>query len=152
MRSKTRTSTSTDSRTPMQINETSSRLQLSTIHRVRIWREVGISKKLKCSYQIASSLGRASYPVHSHNGLFWYFSDTPFRVFFYFLFCHTMIHTPDHPHNPQYQSALHTRNRLRVLQASRMNDTHRIDKTLREIILGVTWLVAERLSGERLPR
>ncbi|MBC7498771.1 hypothetical protein H7170_03960 [Candidatus Gracilibacteria bacterium] len=63
-----------------------------------------------------------------------------------------MIHTPDHSDNPQYQSALHTRNRLRVLQASRINDAHRIDKTILEIVLGVTWLVTERLSGERLLR
>ncbi len=49
--------------------------------------------------------------------------------------------------------AEHARNKLRKLQAESLMDTHfRLSKTLREIILGITWIVSEKLSGEKLPR
>ncbi|NRH21629.1 hypothetical protein HOO68_06330 [Candidatus Gracilibacteria bacterium] len=54
--------------------------------------------------------------------------------------------------NSPYQFATSTRNTLRTLQAGRTSSDLRIDKTLREIILDITWRVAEKLSGERLPR
>lgn len=54
--------------------------------------------------------------------------------------------------NTPYQFATTTRNTLRILQASRTNSDLRIDKTLQEIFLDITWRVAEKLSGERLPR
>jgi len=54
--------------------------------------------------------------------------------------------------NTPYQFATATRNTLRTLQAGRTNSNLRIDKTIVEILLDITWRVAEKLSGERLPR
>jgi hypothetical protein len=48
--------------------------------------------------------------------------------------------------------AIETRNKLRTLQAGRMNNDLRIDKTIIEIILDITWRITEKLSGDRLPR
>jgi len=86
--------------------------------------------------------------AHSVNGMFFdIFENTRFWVFFYFIFQKSMTHT-----NTPYQFASTTRNTLRTLQASRTNSDLRIDKTLQEILLDITWRVAEKLSGERLPR
>ncbi len=51
------------------------------------------------------------------------------------------------------QFAESTRNTLRTLQASAWTDKYpRPDKTIYEIILGVTWMVSEKISWEKLPR
>ena len=50
-----------------------------------------------------------------------------------------------------YQFAQETRNSLRSSQA-RVVGILRIDKTVHELLLGIAWRVAERLSGDRLPR
>jgi hypothetical protein len=78
-------------------------------------------------------------------GCFWSISRHPFfGCFFYFLFSIAM---------DTIQFAQKTRNTLRILQATRWTDSYpRPDKTVYEVILWVTWMVAERLSWEKLPR
>jgi hypothetical protein len=49
------------------------------------------------------------------------------------------------------QFAQSTRNSLRSLQAQPSN-LYRFDRTVHELLLGITWRVAERLSGNKLPR
>lgn len=50
-----------------------------------------------------------------------------------------------------YQFAQNTRTLLRSSQA-RVSSMLRIDKTVHEIVLAVTWRIAEKLSGDKLPR
>jgi hypothetical protein len=53
--------------------------------------------------------------------------------------------------NPSLQFAQEKRNTLRSSQA-KTTSILRIDKTIHEVLLEITWRVAEKLSGNRLPR
>lgn len=78
-------------------------------------------------------------------GCFWCISKHPFFGCFFISFPFETMEL--------IQFADKTRQKLRWLQAGRWTDVHpRPDKTIYEIILGVTWMVSETLSWEKLPR
>ena len=107
---------------------------------------------ISCSYQNVSSLGLDSYRAPLYHGLLFLLltklvvSNKSTRSIGCFLFSLFRIMN-------FLEYAEHARNKLRKLQAESLMDTHfRLSKTLREIILGITWIVSEKLSGEKLPR